>query len=488
MNRKRLERICTFLICCLVYHCFCLLQTSFAQQVSNPELNVPYAYVGKISSQHARENQAAPWSIGGETLDRDYANFQAYKQYLGPLGIPFIRLQGGWAKSEKEKGKYDFTWLDEIIDDALAQDVQPWVELSYGNPIYKGGGEAALAGGIPTSEEALKAWDKWAAQMVKRYKDRITYWEIWNEPDISKTITAEEYARFYIRTADIIKKYQPDAVLMAIGLAGISRDEYVDTFLNYLKAQNKLDLVDIITYHGYAPRPEDSYEYVSKLRDLAKSYDASIELWQGENGAPSTPADQTVGAMTNLDWTEISQAKWFLRRMLGDKGHGIAVTNVFTMSDLHYAKGDHMTGLNSKGLLRANPDGSIAYVKPSYYAVQNLVSVMDQPVQTIPAFSLESNADQEITAYAFQTEEGDKKMLTLWFSDERPDDALQPKATDVSMQGIGFHEPVYIDLLSGKIYEIPQSSLQSQEGVLQIKDLPILDVPIMITEKTMVVE
>lgn len=488
MNRKKLERISTFLFCCMIFQCFCTLQISLAQQLTNPELKVSYEYLGKITPQHARENQAAPWSVGGETLDRDYADYQAYKPYLGTLGIPFIRLQGGWAKSEKEKGKYDFSWLDKIIDDALSQGVQPWVELSYGNPIYKGGGEAALAGGIPTSEEALKAWDKWAAQMVERYKNKITHWEIWNEPDISKTITAEDYARFYVRTADIVKRYQPDAVLMAIGLAGISRDEYVDTFLNYLKAQNKLDLVDIITYHGYAPRPEDSYAHVSKLRDLAKGYDPSIDLWQGENGAPSTPADQTVGAMSNLDWTEISQAKWFLRRMLGDKGHGIAVTNVFTISDLHYAKGDHMTGLNSKGLLRANPDGSIAYVKPSYYAVQNLVAVMDQPVQTISDFKLESNAEQEITAYAFQTKEGDKKMLTLWFSAERPDDALQPKATDVSLRGITFQAPVYIDLLSGKIYEIPKTNLQSQEGVFQINDLPILDVPIMITEKNVVLE
>lgn len=488
MNKKKLERTSTFLFCWLACQCFCILQTTFAQQATNPEINVSYEYLGKITPKHARDNHSAPWSVGGETLDRDYADYQAYKPYLGPLGIPFIRLQGGWAKSEQEKGKYNFSWLDQIIDDALSQGVQPWVELSYGNPIYKGGGEAALAGGIPTSEEALKAWDQWAEQMVQRYKSKITHWEIWNEPDISKTITAKDYAEFYIRTAEIVKKHQPDAVLMAIGLAGINRYEYVETFLSELKKQNKLNLVDIITYHGYAPLPEDSYKHVSKVRDLAKAYEPSIDLWQGENGAPSTPADQTVGAMTNLDWSEISQAKWFLRRMLGDKGHGIAVTNVFTMSDLHYAAGDHMTGLNSKGLLRANPDGSIAYVKPSYYAVQNLVSVMDQPVQIIPDFKLESNADQEITAYAFQTEEGGKKMLALWFSAERPNDELQPKTTDVDLKGMSFQEPVYIDLLSGKIYEIPLNNIQSQEGVLQIKDLPILDVPIMITEKTMVVE
>jgi hypothetical protein len=460
-----------------------VFQSVFAQTKQIEIEGIQMPAIGKITTQHARENQEAPWSVGGETLDRDYADFQAYKEYLGPLGIPFIRLQGGWAKTEKVKGKYDFAWLDKIIDDAIAQNVQPWLELSYGNTIYEGGGQPTLAGGIPTSEVGLKAWDQWAEAMVKRYQDRIIYWEIWNEPDISKTITAEDYARFYERTADIIKKHQPNAVLMAIGLAGISRDEYVDTFLSYLKEQNKLDQVDIITYHGYAPRPEDSYQHVSVLRDLVKSYDPSIDLWQGENGAPSTPAAETVGAMSKLDWSETSQAKWFLRRMLGDKGHGIAVTNVFTISDLHYAQGDHMTGLNSKGLLRANPDGSIKHVKPSYYAVQNLVSVMDQPVQTIKNFKLESKADQEITAHAFQTVEGNEKMVALWFSGERPGDELQAKPTEVNMEGISFDEPVYVDLLSGKVYEIPKRNISKNNNQLKITQLPLLDTPVLIMEK-----
>ena len=38
------------------------------------------------------------WMIGCEVLDRDFARFSAYKDYLPKLGIRTIRLQGGWAK------------------------------------------------------------------------------------------------------------------------------------------------------------------------------------------------------------------------------------------------------------------------------------------------------------------------------------------------------------------------------------------------------
>jgi hypothetical protein len=42
-------------------------------------------------------------------------------------------LQCGWAKCEQKPGVYDFAWLDEVVNDALAQGVQPWLEVSYGN-------------------------------------------------------------------------------------------------------------------------------------------------------------------------------------------------------------------------------------------------------------------------------------------------------------------------------------------------------------------
>ena len=45
------------------------------------------------------------WSIGCETLDRDFADFDQFKDYFVELGIGYARLQSGWAKTEKEKGK-----------------------------------------------------------------------------------------------------------------------------------------------------------------------------------------------------------------------------------------------------------------------------------------------------------------------------------------------------------------------------------------------
>ena len=58
--------------------------------------------LGKIKPRSAKEIASSSWSIGGETLDRDFGVYANYKKFLGPLGAKAIRLQAGWAKCERK--------------------------------------------------------------------------------------------------------------------------------------------------------------------------------------------------------------------------------------------------------------------------------------------------------------------------------------------------------------------------------------------------
>ena len=73
-----------------------------------------------------------------------------------------------------------------------------------------------MGDGLPKSETAIKAWDAWAKALVQRYKDRITSWEIWNEPDIGKAVKADEYTQLYIRTAEMIRAETPKSEIYAL--------------------------------------------------------------------------------------------------------------------------------------------------------------------------------------------------------------------------------------------------------------------------------
>ena len=106
--------------------------------------------IGRIAKRGIGPHTSKMWMLGCEGLDRDYAEFRKYKDYIPALGIARIRLQAGWARCEREKGKFDFAWLDEPIDWAVEHGVHPTLDLSYGNLIYEGGGQAGLAGEIPS--------------------------------------------------------------------------------------------------------------------------------------------------------------------------------------------------------------------------------------------------------------------------------------------------------------------------------------------------
>lgn len=439
--------------------------------------------LGKLNTLSSNEIKSSRWSIGGETLDRDYADYQFYKVYLGNSGAKRIRLQGGWAKVEQEKGKYDFSWLDKIIDDAKSRGVEPWVQLSYGNPIYEGGGQPILAGGIPTSDEALEAWDNWVLAMVHHFKDRVVEWEIWNEPDISDKFNAAQYAAFYERTADLVKREQPDARLIALGLATLSKLPYVDTLFQYLEARNKLDYVDAVSYHGYTYRPEDNYKSYKKLRQLVKSYDPDIELWQGENGAPSTGVGQAVGALTKQDWSEITQAKWVLRRMIGDMAHKVDVTNIFQISDMYYGATDHLKGYNSKGLLKARPDKSIERPKLAYYVYQNIATVFSGNVEKVEDVKVK-NPDKDVVIYVYEKDNKTGNAVTIWLAEAKPVENYRVKKLDFSICQADFSLPVILDPLTGEIFSIPKKNYKKEKGCWMFSDIPVTDSPIILIDES----
>ena len=168
-----------------------LTENNYAQKIDTSkdrvktDIKIALPYLGSVKPRSTSEIESSNWLLGCETLDRDFADYDQYKEYIAPLGIKRLRMQAGWAKTEKVKGQYDWAWLDHIVNDATSRGLQPWLQTSYGNTIYPGGGGANLGAGMPVSKEALEAYYKWVTALVTRYKDKVTEWEVWNEPNFA---------------------------------------------------------------------------------------------------------------------------------------------------------------------------------------------------------------------------------------------------------------------------------------------------------------
>ena len=425
--------------------------------------------IGWLDSRHSKEIASSPWSIGCETLDRDYAKFSVYKDYVGELGAKHARLQSGWAKTEKEKGTYDFAWLDYHVKGLTEQSVKPWICLCYGNPVY--GSTINLGSGLAPvvrSEEAFAAWLKYVETTVTRYKASVNEWEIWNEPFGQ----GKDYAVMVLKTAALIKRIQPEAVVLVTAITDKDRVDVLDA----LKDANSLDLVDFWAYHPYTGNPDTSYAWVEKSQMLLAAYSPKYKLYQGEVGCPSIL--EWTHALAHYPWTEYSQAKWNLRRMAGDRVRNIPC-NVFTMIDLRYTNMQQ-----SFGMIRSNLQLQFIYKRPTFYAVQHMMTFFDDAVKAVGLLECETVAKRKPTVAGF--EKAGTPVALLWYGDRVPSDELVWEPADLTIKGAAFKAPVYVEMITGKVFELAAGSWTSEGGNTRLAQVPLWDSPVMLAERAQV--
>lgn len=463
-----------------------VLAAQAAAQAVTPTTGIDLPVLGRVTPRAAREIGSSSWSIGAETIDRDFTVYDHFKKHLGPLGAKGLRLQAGWAKCEKTKGVYSWAWLDAIVDDAVAQGVRPWLEFNYGNTIYSGGGDTGLGGGFPSSPEALAAWDRWCRALVERYKDRVQEWEVWNEPDLNKKSTAMvgAYVDLYIRTATTVREMQPKGRVWALGLAG--NVDYADKFLAGMQAKGKLDLIDAITFHGYPRNPDDTTP-VDKLRAVIAKYGRTIEIRQGESGAPSKYQENF--ALAKITWTETTQAKWDTRRLLAHRAKDVPM-NLFCICDMHYTQAsnqgspDGVLRMNYKGLVGTNPDQTVSHVKPAYFAAQTVFTIFDDTLQRIPDYASTSTAQRKLALTGYRRDGDGAQVVALWFSDAQPVEANGVSPVDVTLTGGKFTAPVLVDVRTSTVYALPKDRWTQSAAGAEFRALPLYDSPMLIAEKS----
>ena len=92
--------------------------------------------IGTIRIKASDEISSSPIGIGFEKLDRGVFSPEKAYDKIAAIGVKWARLQSGWARTETVRGVYDFSWLDDIVDNLLRRGIQPWLCLCYGNSLY----------------------------------------------------------------------------------------------------------------------------------------------------------------------------------------------------------------------------------------------------------------------------------------------------------------------------------------------------------------
>jgi hypothetical protein len=92
-------------------------------------------------------------------------------------------------------------------------------------------------------------------------------------------------------------------------------------------------------------------------------------------------------------------------------------------------------------------------------------------VQPVGLLEYEANGPRKLTVAGF--EKAGTSVALLWYSDQVPSDELAWDRVDVTVKGVMFTNPVYVELLTGKVYELDKSAWKSQGGNPTLTQLPV---------------
>ncbi len=265
------------------------------------------------------------------------------------LGMKWSREEISWENVEAVKGTFHWEKIDRAVELAGRHNIEILGLIGYC---------AAWARRTPGEHASPPAdvneYANFVGQVVARYKDRIKYWEIWNEPD-SKVFwppkpDAKEYCDLLKAAYQAAKRADPGCHVMTAGLlVGINhRDNW--SFLEDMYKGGAKDSFDILAMHAYCdPLSPDEGRYserLNKLREIMKKNDDGKKpLWLTEEGWPTAP-----GKPNSV--SEKLQADYLVRsHVLALGAPGVEKFFWFLMSDGGNWESDYE---QSYGILRSN--------------------------------------------------------------------------------------------------------------------------------------
>jgi len=239
----------------------------------------------------AVEHLPSPWGINADLEQYDRESLSQALDDIAAGGFHWVRQTFPWAQIEPAPGQFHWQPWDHIVDAIEAHGLELVAVLDTTPPWAREGPNPHT----PPSKEAY--FGRFARAFALRYGDRLHYYQIWDEPNLSahwgdRYVDPEAYARllqtgtFQIRAAD------PQAVILAAGLAPtwepgpLNLDEAA--FLEALYEASEERYFDVVAAkpYGFWSGPEDRRVSSQTLNFSRLVSLREVMVAQGDSGRP----------------------------------------------------------------------------------------------------------------------------------------------------------------------------------------------------------
>jgi hypothetical protein len=190
------------------------------------------------------------------------------------LGAGVIRVPFGWDLIEPNcKGCFEWKTTDGWRDEAKRTGRTIFASLAYA-PAWANGGH-------PYNYPPLsyQDWYDFVYATVSRYKNDITLWGVWNEPNLDVYLhgtSIDVYTNLAVTARSAIRAANPDAVVIGPSVSWhATTDGWFPAVMRATAA-----LFDIVAVHWYADGPRLD----AMMDDLVRPHSYGKEVWLAEVG------------------------------------------------------------------------------------------------------------------------------------------------------------------------------------------------------------
>lgn len=279
-----------------------------------------------------------------------YASVEDWQKVVSLMkeaGIGWVRMDFLWEDIEPEAGQFNFAKYDAIVEILSGNGIQILGLLDYSV------GWASSCGNWNCPPLDNQLFVRYVKQVIGRYKDKIKYWEVWNEPDSSTYWSKQDRLRSYcILLKEVYlaaKKIDPACKILNGGLAGGLAS------VNNLYDSGGKGYFDILNIHFFeSPLHPGAIKAVAAYPKLAykvmsRNGDSGKKIWITEIGCPGVKKGQKVD-----NWwmgenpTEAHQAEWVKKvytELLKDKNVERIFWAFFRDCNKHWHNGIDYFGL-----------------------------------------------------------------------------------------------------------------------------------------------
>jgi hypothetical protein len=346
-----------------------------------------------------------PGTIDGLGVNIHFTNPRPGEmEMLAAGGFRWIRMDFFWWNTELQRGQYDFSAYDRLVDALDANGLRALFILDYTNHLYDNG----LA---PHTNEGRQAFAQWAASAVSHFQGRGILWELWNEPNLAQFWTPAPNVQDYIllgrAVGDALRAVAPGEAFIGPATSGIPL-----AFLEACFQGGLLEYFDAVSVHPYrSVGPETAAPDYTRLRSLIDQYTPKgkiIPILSGEWGYTS----RTIG--------EAQQGKLLPRQWLTNLANNISLSIWY---DWHDDGPDPNDPEHHYGTVRFpyDPDSNPVYEpKPAYFAAATFTTLL---LGNTYAGRLELARDDD---YALAFSDGESTRFAAWTASPAPHDETLP--------------------------------------------------------------